>query len=132
MADSPESQNNIATLIEQIGNGTFAEQATVKLAKLVETMRSVERNTGGVAKGKMTIAISFKLDRGVFEVDADVKVVEPATVRGRTILWSNERGELVAQDPRQGELALSAPVRDATPDMRIVRDVKERQAGGTQ
>jgi hypothetical protein len=119
---------DLADLLKSISGGDFHDDATRKLEKLVATMRDVARNTGAAAKGKIVFSVSMKLDRGMFDIDADMKVTEPATVRGRTVLWSNEKGELVRQDPRQGSLALSAPVRDGTPP--VVRDIRERQAGG--
>lgn len=99
---------DLSDLLQSISGGDFHVNATRKLAKLVETMHAVARNAGGAPKGKLAISISFKLDRGVMEIDADAKVVEPATVRGRTILWATEQGGLVREDPRQGSLALTA------------------------
>jgi hypothetical protein len=120
---------DLADLLRSISGGDFHDDATNKLVKLVATMRNVAQNTGGAAKGKLVITVTAKLDRGMFDIDADMKVTEPATVRGRTVLWSNENGELVRQDPRQTTLALSAPVKDGTPP--VVRDIRERQAGGS-
>lgn len=48
---------DLSALLESIEGGDFQANATRKLAKLVETMRTVARNAGGAPKGKMTISI---------------------------------------------------------------------------
>lgn len=127
MADVPK---DLTGVLQDISGGEFHAVATARLAALAATMQSVERNAGGKPKGKLTINLTLKLDRGVFEIDADIKVVEPATITGRTFMYANQDGGLVKEDPRQGSLALAAPVRDGTPDVRpLRRDVKSAQAG---
>lgn len=128
MADT--ETENLADLLKEMSGGEFHESATKRLEKLVQTLHERVRNGGGKPKGKLTLVLTFKLDRGVIEIEGDVKVTEPATVHGRDFRYGTDDGRLVKEDPRNLTLALESPrqPRDATPDRRNVRDIRERAA----
>jgi hypothetical protein len=71
------------------------------VADLVAKVRGIGESSGGKPVGKVRVTVAIKYDRGVFEVDADVAVVEPKVLRPRTLMYAVPGGGLSRNNPQQ-------------------------------
>lgn len=120
MADNTRSEDMFSDLVRTIARGALDEDATVQLKELVKEMTRVGETTGGKPKGKITLTITFVLDRGVMDVDPRLSVVRPTPVRARSILYPQRDGGLSKEDVRQGRL-FAGEVRDGVPNASDIR-----------
>lgn len=121
MANHEEAQS-LLDLLKSLSGGEFIEGAEAKLTQLVATMKNAERNAGGTPKGKLTLTIALKLNRGMIEIDGEAKISEPSTVHGRTFMFGLDDGALVKEDPRQYGLAIApGEVKSGIPDIGAAR-----------
>lgn len=94
---------DFAEFIRSIGG--FNQEVTDAMAQVVREINRVFAAGGNAKpKGKITIAIAMTLDRGVMDINPDVKISLPAVVRSRTIRYPLSDGRLSETDPRQLEL----------------------------
>lgn len=116
-------QKSALLLLHAISDGTFMAEVSDRVAELTKDMTKLAEATGGKHKGKVTISVEFLLDRGVYEVTADVMVREPKRVRGRSFLYGLPGGGLSPQNPNQ--LSLPLPAREVSTahaaDVRVIR-----------
>lgn len=108
MPTKPETEtNDLAALVKDINGGEFHQGATKAMKTLVASLKDVERNLGGTPKGKLIIAFDLKLEKGIIDIRASVKVTEPSSIAGRTMRYGTEDGVLLKEDPRQHILGLT-------------------------
>lgn len=119
ISDTP-ANDNFAEFIRSISSGAFHDEATEALKTVVREIVRVAEASGGKPKGKLVLTINMQMDRGVMDVNPDVKITTPSTVRARSIMYPTRDGGLSRTDQRQ--LALPG-VRDAMPDVRDIRSV---------
>ena len=122
----PPTNEGFAETLRTINGGDFEAEATEALRELVQRIQHVAEHGGGKPKGKIVVALTIKQDRGIMEIEPDIKVVTPGLVRNRTIMYGTPDGRLVANDPRQTSLALG-PAKDVS--TRSVVDIRQAQAG---
>lgn len=125
MPPTNEKEGFTATL-RAIGGGSFEAEATEALRELVQRIQYVAERGGGKPKGKIVVSLTIKQDRGIMEIEPDIRVVTPGVVRNRTIMYGTPDGRLVDSDPRQTSLAL-APAKDVS--THGVVDIRQAQAG---
>jgi hypothetical protein len=70
----PQDPNaaTFANMLVGLGQGRFHDEATEALQTLVKEMNRVA-DSGGKPKGKLTVTLALKLDRGVFELDPSIR-----------------------------------------------------------
>lgn len=122
----PPTNEGFASTLSAINGGDFEEEATEALRELVQRIQHVAERGGGKPKGKIVLTLTIKQDRGVMEIEPDLKLVTPGLVRNRTIMYGTPDGRLVDSDPRQTSLALG-PAKDVS--TRGVVDIRQAQAG---
>lgn len=79
--------------------GTLSEELTKELVAL--TQACIETHKAG----EITLTLKLKPGKGGhLEVIDDIKVKKPRFERGSTIMFPTPEGNLMREDPRQGEL----------------------------
>lgn len=121
----PPTNDGFADTLRAINGGEFEAEATEALRELVRRIQHAAEHNGGKPKGKIVVSLTIKQDRGIMEIEPDIKTVTPGLVRNRTIMYGTDDGRLVQNDPRQ--LALGLPVKDVS--TRAVVDIRSAQAG---
>ncbi len=99
-----EAARSIAVLLPGLDEGRFNASVSEALKNLVADMRNDAAARAGSSKGELKIALTLKLDSGVFTVKADYAVKAPKETFGKTIFWANDGNNLVDADPRQERL----------------------------
>ena len=118
----PENTAVVATqrskfveLLRSVGDGSLEDELSDIVVHLVDKMRTMGDNNGGKPAGAIVVKIKMKYDRGVFDVDADVKTTEPQTIRPRTLMYAIPGGGLSRNNPQQMDAFRElppAPVRE--------------------
>lgn len=87
--------------VATVRRGALADELTSKLAELVRACRETG-NTGSLA-----LTLKVKPDRAgeTFDLEDSVKLTHPKPVRGKTLFFADDAGNLLRTDPRQPELA---------------------------
>lgn len=110
----PAASPTFVGFLDQVEDGDLARDLSEQLRQLVESMHRQADIAGGKPKGKLTVVVDLKLEGGVFEVRADVKVTAPKAPRQRSIFYRHPDNGLSANNPKQLDLGM---------DAREVRDV---------
>ena len=110
-------RSRFAELLRSVGDGSLEEELSDIVVELVNRVRTLGENQGGKPAGAIVLKIKMKYDRGVFDVDADVKTTQPQTVRPRTLMYATPNGGLSRNNPAQLEAfrevtTPDVPVRD--------------------
>lgn len=87
-------------------DGELDHDLSLELEQLVEAMNEEAANSGGGAKGTITLSLAFKMKDGVIDIVPDTSVKRPKKARARTVFWSDAQNNLTRQNPRQQELPL--------------------------
>lgn len=88
-------------LLSQVHDGTLEAELSDLLANLVHQIKTIGDSSGGKPVGKLSVTLAVKYDRGVFEVDASVKTMEPKVIRPRTMMYAIPGGGLSRNNPQQ-------------------------------
>jgi hypothetical protein len=116
-----------ADLIESATHGEINETATKEMASLVNEMQTLERTIGGKQKGTLTLKLSFSLERGVFDTQAEVSVKRPPKAKPRAFLYATKDGGLSEEDTRQGRLDFGTAKDVSTPSAANVRSLDDKR-----
>lgn len=119
-------KQSFAGIIGSITHGAVNDAATADLQALTAEMQRIARNDGGIPKGKLVISISLALEKGVFDLRADVKATYPQKAKPRAFLYATKSGGLSEQDERQHSLDL-APKDVSTEGATKIRDIGDRR-----
>lgn len=106
--------------LQSLAGGQFHSDLTDELEKVCTTLHNVADENGGVAKGKLSINIDFKLKGGVFEISQDFKTTLPHAKLDSTMLWATQDNRFTPMNPKQLQMF--------GPDGRQLRDVGGDQA----
>lgn len=90
--------------VMMIARGDLHENLSNALQELNAAMNQYVQDYGGVPKGKLEIKFDFKLDKGVFIVEATHKVTMPKRPAQAAFLWSTAGNNFAPQDPRQRDM----------------------------
>jgi hypothetical protein len=99
----PAAQN-LAQLLAMLDEGDLLHEASRDLRELVSTMTNHMIEHGGPVKGEMSLKIKFSLDKGVFSLGGEHKVTAPKSPRGKTIMWTDGKGNLTLHNPKQYQM----------------------------
>lgn len=94
----------LSELIAGATHGEIDDVASKEYLGLVNEMRNLENTQGGKQKGTLTLKLSFSLERGVFDTQAEVTVKRPPKAKPRAFLYAAKDGSLSEEDQRQGTL----------------------------
>jgi hypothetical protein len=96
--------NNFGQLVAMLEDGDLHHDTSRDLQKLVSDMTNHMLEHGGKVKGTIDLKIKFSLEDGVFEISGEHKVTSPKSPRGKTIMWSDGKGNLTPHNPKQRSL----------------------------
>lgn len=100
-AKTKEPAQAFATFLALIQHGDFHHECSTQLQELCAAMNQHVQDFGGKPKGRITISIDMKLDKGCFQIDADLAVKSPRPPAAGSIMWSTPGNNLTAEHPRQ-------------------------------
>ena len=124
MTDNLPKCTSFADFVRILNDGELHTRLSEALREINANLNDHAHEFGGAAKGKLTLAIEFKLKGGVFEIAADFSTSLPKVKPNPTIVWSTPENYFTPQNPRQTELFGPREVRDVTSgDARDVRTV---------
>jgi hypothetical protein len=109
-----QAQSKFSELLAAIGDGTLEEELSGIVVNLAAKLRQMGEH-GGKPAGQIQLKVKMKFDRGVFEVDSDVSVKEPQTVRPRTLMYPARDGGLSRNNSQQMEAFSDKAPRDERP-----------------
>lgn len=90
--------------LQSLAGGQFHADLTSEMEKISTTLTDVAQDSGGVAKGKLSINIDFKFKGGVFEISQDFKTTLPHAKLDSTMLWTNKDNQFTPLNPKQVEM----------------------------
>jgi hypothetical protein len=107
------STRPITDTLRHIGGGVFIDIASDKLAELVSAVDA----SGKSGKIDLSITVKKATRGGAMHISGKVKMTKPAEEAMEALLFATPEGNLVADDPRQLNLALkvAAGTADVSP-----------------
>jgi hypothetical protein len=119
----PQDDRSFIGFLARLEDGVLQKDLTEQLRGLVAAMHQQHRDAGGKPTARLTLALNFRLDGGIIEVQAVVTPVPPKPVRARSIFYRASDDLLSPNNPKQLDLGIAA--RDVTSattaDVRLVR-----------
>jgi hypothetical protein len=117
-----QKATTFADFVRMLEHGDLHQELGTMLQELAAAMENHAAENGGKAKGKLTLSVDFRLEKGIYEIEADPKVTLPKSKRGRTVAWGTPENYFSPQDPRQMTMFGRGAVRDAVAPVSAVRD----------
>lgn len=105
--DQPEPQvpRSFARFIDNLADGDCERDCATELFELLAVLRREADSAGGVAKGALTLKLSFEVSiRDEVEVKYEIVAKEPLPIRPKGHVWLDRNGQVVFQNPRQRDL----------------------------
>lgn len=96
-----EESRGFAWFLQQIANGAFHQELSEGLRDLNAALNQHVQDFGGQPKGKINIQIGFKLDKGVFQIEASQEIKKPKRPGAGAIMWSTPGNNFTPNNPRQ-------------------------------
>lgn len=100
----PPAANSFGDFIRFQEDGQLDAELAETLRALSSDMAHTAIESGGKAKGKMTLTFDFSLEGRVFTIAAKYKTDVPEPKRQRSVMWSTEDGRFTPSNPQQGQL----------------------------
>jgi len=100
----PPAANNFSDFVRFQEDGQLNAELTEALRKMAHEMMANAIESGGKAKGKMSLTFDFSLDGKVFSIGSKFKVDLPDPKRPKSIMWATEDGRFTPSNPHQGNL----------------------------
>ncbi|MCH4893986.1 hypothetical protein GO308_12760 [Sphingomonas sp. SFZ2018-12] len=100
----PPAANSFGEFIRFLEDGQLDATLVEALRDLRNEMANVAIESGGKAKGKMTLTLDFALEGRVFTIGASHKVAIPEAKRPKSVMWSTEDGRFTPSNPQQDQL----------------------------
>lgn len=106
-----EGARSFAHFLQQIDEGGLHADLSDEVKRVTKELTGFVDTYGAVAKGTMTIVLSFKAERnGTIAVDGEIKTKLPKAKRAGSVFWATAGNNLSPQNPRQQSL----PLREVT------------------
>lgn len=106
-----EGARSFAIFLQHLDDGGLHADLSDEVKRVSKELTSFVDIYGAVAKGSLTLVLSFKADRnGTIAVDGEIKTKLPKAKRAGSVFWSTAAGNLSPENPRQQRL----PLRDVT------------------
>lgn len=99
-----QAASTFGEFINHLEDGQLGADAYLAIQKMHEDMHDVAVQSGGIAKGKMTLTIDFKLEGAVFHIATNFNVKTDQPKRPRSVMWTLPDGRFTPHKPYQGEL----------------------------
>lgn len=116
-ADGHPLRPAASTLGEFVGtleDGEFDLECYNALKDMHQTMHELAMATNGIAKGKLTITVDFRLEGAVFHIKAGFTTKTDTPKRPSSVMWTLPDGRFTPHKPFQGQLFGARVVSDDT------------------
>jgi hypothetical protein len=110
MADGEVTPSQAMVLLDTMEEGRFRRTLDESLEEMVERLHKHQLDAGGVAKGRLTIALAVQYDGTHVMIAGEVATKLPKPVRGRSLFFRTPDNGLSTQHPKQ----LNLPLTDVT------------------
>lgn len=90
--------------LDTLERGKFSQELNDALRAMVGDIENAAAENGGKAKGEISIKMTFKLDKGIYELAGDFKATPPKKRRNVTHAWGTPDNFLSPQNPNQVEM----------------------------
>lgn len=111
--------NNILETCRNIGGGRFIDEASEKLAELIRAVNE----SGRTGKVELIIGVKKATRGGAMHVTGKVKLTKPAEEPMEAMLFSDEEGRLLTEDPKQQKLDLRV-VEEKSAEIKTINEGK--------
>lgn len=109
---------NFGVFLGQVDEGGLIHELSELTQEVIDALAK-HAQSHSTAKGQIALVLNFKADaKGVVEVTTDIKSKTPKASRGKSIFWTNDKGQLVNENPKQPGL----PFRDVNATDKAVKD----------
>lgn len=105
--------NSFADFVRFQEDGQLNAQLSEELKALAHDMMATAIESGGKAKGKLSLTFDFSLEGKVFSIASKFKVDVPEAKRPKSVMWATEDGRFTPSNPHQGNLFGVREVRGA-------------------
>lgn len=105
-----EAPRSFSWFLQQIGDGSLHQELTEELREMNAAMNQHVQDYRGVPKGKLTITLDFKLDKGAFEITGTFNSAKPKVPAAGAIMWSTADNNFTADHPKQLQMFPKRPV----------------------
>lgn len=94
------------TLIGFLDRGEIVREFSKELAETLVMLKELSQLSGPKAKikGKVALTISLEVQNGMVTIVGDIKTKTPEPLRGSTVFWVTEDGELSTEHPNQNDM----------------------------
>jgi hypothetical protein len=100
----PPAANSFGDFVRFLEDGQLDAELTEVLRTMASDMSNNAIESGGKAKGKLTLTLDFALEGKVFTIASKHKVDIPEPKRPKSVMWSTLDGRFTPSNPQQGQL----------------------------
>lgn len=115
----PGTCNTLAEFIRTLEDGQLDADCYEAVKKLSAELNEAAWQSGGKAKGKITITLDFSQEGQITEIRSSFKVTAPAPQRSKSVLWTTPDHRFTRTRPGQEQLF---GIRDVSSSARAFRD----------
>lgn len=90
--------------VELLEGGKLSKELNDKLRELIGDIENCAAENGGKGKGEITLKLSFKLDKGIYELGGDFSVKAPKRYRRVMHAYATPDNNLTLNNPQQVEM----------------------------
>lgn len=112
MADITTTANpNFLQFLARFERGALVDRLTDEIKNLVATMEQLEQDHSiQKSKGTLALKITFKREKGRYEIDIAADVKAPKAPAASEIMWATPGNSLVPENPAQQKFAFAEVV----------------------
>lgn len=100
----PAAARTGGDIINQMEDGEFQLDLHAAVVDMVQHLNDVANANGGKAKGTVNIKLVFSKEDNAFRVASTFDVKKPPLPRKRSIMWTDEHGNLTRFPPNQMQM----------------------------
>lgn len=100
----PPAANSFSDFIRFQEDGQLNAELTEELKSMAHDMMATAIESGGKAKGKLSLTFDFALEGKVFTIASKFKIDVPEAKRPKSVMWATEDGRFTPSNPFQGNL----------------------------
>ena len=115
----PGTCNTLSEFMRTLEDGQFDADCYEAIKKLSAALNEHAWQSGGKAKGKVSITLEFSQEGSITEIRSAFKVTEPQLARSKSVLWTTEDHRFTRTRPGQEQLF---GIRDVSSSARAMRD----------
>jgi hypothetical protein len=112
--------HSFGQFLAMLEDGQLQQELTDQLTEISAGLNDFVAENGGKPRAKLTLNIAFRLDGGVFTIEAEHKTTLPKAKRRASIAWSTPENRFTPMNPAQMNLFAPRSVDTETGETRVV------------